>query len=83
MCLHFASFKFTARHKIGLSLSSFLSFTGWFSILPQAFRNDHLAALSTALRWAREENEIGGNVNVPCSSKMTQRSSTADWINVW
>ena len=61
-----------------LARSSFLlaGFSFWTK---QAFRNDHVAACSTARRSATEENEMGGYVTVPCSSKMTRRSSTADW----
>ena len=43
-------------------------------------RNNHLAACSTVLRSVIEENELGGYVTVPCPSKVTQRSSTADWL---
>ena len=66
--------------KTRLSPSPFLNSTRWFGILPEAFRNDHVAACSTALLSATEKNEMGGYVTVPCSSKMTQLSSTADWI---
>ena len=54
--------------------------TGWFLILEKVFRNDYIAACSTARRSATEKNEIGGYVNVPCSSKMTKQKSTADWL---
>ena len=37
----------------------------------KVFRNGYVAACSTALRSATEENESGGHVDVPCSSKMT------------
>ena len=43
-------------------------------------RSDHLAASSTALRGTTEENEMGGYVAVPCSSKIINRSGTADWV---
>ena len=80
MCLHTASIKSIAVKKIRLFLSPFLIFTSWFFTLAEAFRNDHVAACSSALRSATEKNEMGGYVTVPCSSKMTQRSSTADWL---
>ena len=64
MCLHIASVEPTAGNKTQLFPSPFL-------ILAQAFRNDHVAACSTALRSATEKNEMGGYVTGPCSSKMT------------
>ena len=67
--------------KTRLFHSPFLISTGRFHILAEAFRNDYVAACSTALRSATEKNELGGYVTVPCSSKITQRSSTADWPN--
>ena len=79
MCLHVASVKFTAGNKARLFSSPFLIFNSWFLNLAEAFRNDYVAACSTALRRATEKNEMGGYLIVPCSSKMTQRSSTADW----
>ena len=48
--------------------------------LAAAFRSDHVAACSTALRSATEENESCGYVAVPCPSKVEQHSSTADWL---
>ena len=80
MCLHIAAIKFTAANKTRLGPYPFLISTSWFLILAEAFRNDHVAACSTALRSATEKNEMGGYVTFPCSSKMTQRSSTADWL---
>ena len=77
--LHLALIKSTAGNKTRLFPSPFLISTSWFLILAEAFRNDHVAAFSTALRSATEKNEFGGYVTVPFSSKMTQRSSTADW----
>ena len=79
MCLYIASIKSTAGNKTRFFPSPFLISTSQFLILAEAFRNDHIAACSTALRSATEENEMGGYLTVPCSSKMTQRSSTADW----
>ena len=48
--------------------------------LAGAFRIDHVAACSTAFRSATEENDSGGYVDVPCPSKMKQRTGTADWL---
>ena len=41
-----------------------------------------MAACSTALRSATEENNSGGHVDVTCSSKLTQHKSTAYWLKV-
>ena len=73
MCFHTASMESTAGNKSRLFSSRFL-------ILGEAFRNDHVAAGSFSLRSATEKNKMGGYVTVPCSFKMTQRSSTADWF---
>ena len=81
MCFHIASIESTAGNKTRFFPSPFLISTIWFLILAEAFRNDRVAACSTALRSATEKNEMGGCVTVPCSSKMTQRSSTTDWLN--
>ena len=81
MCLHIALFKSTAGNKTTFFPSPFLISSSRFCILAEAFRNDHVAACSTALRKATKKNELGGYVTVLCTSKMTQRSSTADWIN--
>ena len=81
MCLHIASIEFTAVINTRLFPSPLLISTSWFVILTEAFRNDYVAACSTALRSATEENELGGYVTVPCASKTTQRSSTADGLN--
>ena len=78
MCLYIASTESTAGNKIRFFLSPFLTSTSWFLILAEAFRNDHVAACSTALCSSTEKNEMGGYVTVPRSSQMTQRSSTAD-----
>ena len=82
MCLHIASIKFTAGNKTRLVPSPFLISTSRVHILAKAFWNDHVAVCSTALRSATERNELGGYVTVPCLSKMTQRSSTADFNDV-
>ena len=80
MCLHIASIKSTTGNKTRFSPNLFLISTRCFLILAEAFRNDHVAAYSAALRSATEKNEMGGYATVPCSSKMTQHSSTADWL---
>ena len=81
MCLHNASIESTtAGNGTRLFPSPFLISTSWFLILVEAFRNDHVAACSTAGRSATEENEMGGYVTVPCPSKMTQRSSTVNCL---
>ena len=69
MCLHIASIKSTAGSKTTLFRRPFLFSGSWFLILAEAFRNDHVAACSTALRSATERNELGGYVTVTCSSK--------------
>ena len=55
MCLHIALIKSTAGNKARLFPSPFLVSTSWFCILPEAFRNDHVTACSTALRSATEK----------------------------
>ena len=50
--------------------------------LAEAFRSDYVAACCTALRTDTEKNELGGYETVPCPSKTTQRSSTADWFKL-
>ena len=77
----FASIKSTLGTKLGFFFSPFLVTTGWILILAKVLRNDYVAACSTARRSATEKNEIGGYITVPCSSKMTQHNSTADWLN--
>ena len=76
MCLHIASIKSSAVNKTRFFPSPFVISTSWFLILAEAFREDTVAACSIAT----EKNEMGGYETVPCSSKMTQRSSTADWL---
>ena len=65
---------------LGLFTSSFHVSTSSCLTLAGAFRSDYVAACSTALRSATEENEPAGYVAVPCPSKVKQRSSTADWL---
>ena len=69
MCLHIALIKPTTGTNIGFFLSPILIFTSSFLILAEVFRNDCVAACSTALRSATEENELGGYVTIPCPSK--------------
>ena len=80
MCLHIASIKSTAGNKSRVIPSPFLISTSLLLIFAKAFGSNHIAACSTALRSATEKNEMVGHVIVPCSSKMTQRSSTVDWL---
>ena len=80
MCIPIASIKSTDRNKTRLFLSPLLISTSWFLILAEAFRNDYVAACSTALCSAVEKNEMDGYLTVPYLSKVTQRSSTADWL---
>ena len=75
---HIVSQKSTAVNKIWLNPSPFLISTNRFLILAEGFWNDHVAASGTALRSATEKKETGSYV--PCSSKMAQRSSTADGL---
>ena len=59
ICLHIASIESTAGNKTRLFRSPFLISVisaSWLLILTEAFRNDHIAACSTALRSASEKN---------------------------
>ena len=69
MCLHIASIISAAGNKTTLFHSPFLISTSRLVILAQAFRNDNLAACSTALRSATGKNEMDGFVAVPCLFK--------------
>ena len=80
MCLHIALIKSIAGNKTRFFPSPFHISPNSRLTLAQAFPNDHVAACSTALRRATEENESGGYVTVPCPSKVTRHSSTADWL---
>ena len=66
--------------KLGFFSSPFLVTTRRFLILAKAFRNDYVAAFSTACRSATEMNELSGYVAVPCLSKLTLHNSAADWL---
>ena len=79
-CLHIASIKATAGNKTRFFPSSFFNSSSSFLILAEAFRNDYVAACSTALRSATEKTDLDGHVAVPCPSKTTERSSTTDWL---
>ena len=78
--LHTAWIKSTTRNETRLFPSPFHVCTRSRLTLAGAFRNYHEAACSTALRSATDENESGGYVAVPCLSKVTEHSSTADWL---
>ena len=78
MWLHTASIKSTIGEKTRLFPSPFFVSTSSRFTLAGAFRNDYVAACSTALRSATDENESGGYVTVLCPAKVTQHSSTAD-----
>ena len=78
--LHTASIKSTAGNKTRFFSSPFHISTSSCLTLAEAFRNDHGVACSTALRSATEENESVGYVSVPCPSKVTQHSRTADCL---
>ena len=66
--------------KLGVFPSPFHVSTSSGLTLAASFRGGHIAACSTAFRSATEENDSGGYVDVPCPSKVKQRSSTADWL---
>ena len=79
--LHIATIKSTAGNKTGHFPSPLHTSTSSRLTLVEAFGNNHVSACSTALRSAAEKKELAGYVTVPCSSKMTKRSSTVDWTN--
>ena len=81
MWLHTASIESTVANKTRLFSSPLHVSTGSRFILAGAFRSDYVAACSTALRSATEENESVDYVAVPCPSKVKLYSSTADWLN--
>ena len=76
-----ASIKSTVENKTKHFPIQFQFSTSWFLFLAEAFRNGHVAAYTTALRSATEENESGGYVTFTCPSKVTEHSRTADWLN--
>ena len=80
MWLHTASINSTAGNKTRLFPSPIQVSTISRPTLAVTFRSDYVAACSLAYRSATEENDSGGYVDVPCPSKVRQRSSTADWL---
>ena len=80
MWLHIGSFNSTAQNNARLFPSSFHIFTSSRLSLAEAFRKEHVIACSSALRSATEGNESGGNITIPCPSKLSLRGSTADWL---
>ena len=77
MWLHTVSIKSTVGNKTRLFPSPSLFSTSSRPTLAGVFRSDYVAACSTGLCSATEENESGGQVAVPCPSKVKQRRSTA------
>ena len=69
-----------AGNKTRIFTSPFHVSTNSSLTLAEAFRNDYVAACSTALRSATEENESRGYLTVPCPSKVEQHSNTTDWF---
>ena len=80
--LHNALNKSTVGNKTEFFLGPFHVSTRSRITLAEAFRNDYVAACSTALRSATEESQSGGYVTVSCPSKLTQHSSTAKWLKI-
>ena len=80
MWLHTASITSTVGNKTRLFLSPFHVSTSSRLTLAGEFRSDHVAACSTALRSATEENELCGYVTVPCPSKVRQHGGTGDCL---
>ena len=78
--LHATSIKTTVWNKLGLYPSPFHIYISSRLTSAGAFRGGYVAACSTAFGSATEENGPGGYVDVPCSSKVKQRSSTVDWL---
>ena len=76
--LHAASNKKTVWNKLGVFPSPSHVSTSSGLTLVGAFRGGYVAAYSTAFRSATEKNDSGGYVDVPCPSKVKQRSCTAD-----
>ena len=80
MRLHTASISSTVGNKTNFFPRPFHVSTSTRLIVAGAFRSDHVAACSTDLRCAAEENDTGGHVYVSCPSKVKQRSNTPDWL---
>ena len=81
-CLHNALIKSTVGKKLGLFPSPFQVSTSSRLALAGAFRGGYVVACSTAFRSGTEENDSRGYADVPCPSKVKQRSSTADWLKL-
>ena len=81
MWLQTASIESTVGNKTRIFPSPFRVSTSSRLTLAGTFRSDYVAACSTALRSAAEENESGGYVTIPCPTKMKQRRSTSFWLN--
>ena len=64
----------------GLVPSSFLNSISWFLFLTEGLLNGHVLDCSTTRRGAAEMYEMSAYRTVPCLAKMTQHSSTADWV---
>ena len=60
----------------------FLGSTNWFLVLTNAFWNGYILACSSAYRSVAELNEMSDYETVPYLAKMTQHSSTVDWIKL-
>ena len=82
MWLNTESIKSTVVNKTRLVPSPIPNSVSSRLTLAGAFRSDYVAAFSTALRSATEDNESGGYVAVPCPSKVKQCSSIADWLKM-
>ena len=78
-----ASNNSTFEKKLGFFVVPFLVTTGRFLFLAKVFRNNQVAACSTARRSATEKNEKGSYVTIPSLSKMTQHNQTADWLKFY
>ena len=76
MSLHTASIESTVVNKTRFFPSQF-QIPRFYQLMPHL---DYIAAYSTALRTATEEDESSGYLGVPCPSKMNQRSSTPNWL---
>ena len=72
--------KTTVWNKLGINPTPFRISASSGLTLAGVFRGGYVAACSTTLRSATEENDSSGYVDVPCPSKVEQRSSTADWL---
>ena len=73
LCSDLVLIKSTAGSKNRLFSSPLHISTSSRLTLAEAFRNDNVAACSTALGSATEENESGGYLTVPCPPIVAQR----------